>query len=526
MASNGLGRVEEFEYLVVGAGPAGLQMGFFLQRAGRDYLILEAGDSPGTFFRTLPRNRTLISINKRHTGYRDREINLRWDWNSLLSDGEGPWFTDYTGRYFPAADVLVRYLEDYARQHELAIRYGTRVAGVDRDPDERFVVEATDGATFRARRLIVATGVSKLYVPPIPGIELTDDYVDAPTDPAEYTDQHVLILGKGNSGFETADQLIESAAVIHVASPESLRFAWRTHHVGHLRALNNDFLDTYQLKCQNAVLDATVERIRRRRDGRFGVQVSYSHAEGEREELVYDRVINCTGFRFDASIFTPACRPELVIHDRFPAQTSCWESVNVPDLYFAGTLMQSCDYKKTTSSFIHGFRYNIRTLHRLLEQRHHGRPYPERTIEATPEALSRATLARFNRSSALWQQFGFLGDVIVVEDGRARYLEELPTAYVPESEQGDAECLFVATLEFGPVQADPFAIERKPDPDRAADSAFLHPVVRRYERGRLVDTVHLLEHLYGEWLDPELHERPLRSFFSALLDTPRAARAS
>ncbi|HYO13170.1 MAG TPA: FAD-dependent monooxygenase, partial [Thermoanaerobaculia bacterium] len=37
-------------YLILGAGPAGLQLGYFLGRAGRDYLILEAGE-PGEFFR-------------------------------------------------------------------------------------------------------------------------------------------------------------------------------------------------------------------------------------------------------------------------------------------------------------------------------------------------------------------------------------------------------------------------------------------------------------------------------------------
>jgi hypothetical protein len=56
------------DYLIIGAGPAGLQLGYFLERSGRDYLILEAGSHPGTFFRKYPRHRQLISINK--TAYR------------------------------------------------------------------------------------------------------------------------------------------------------------------------------------------------------------------------------------------------------------------------------------------------------------------------------------------------------------------------------------------------------------------------------------------------------------------------
>lgn len=516
----------EHDYLILGAGPAGLQMGYYLERARRDYRILEAGDSPGTFFKAFPRHRTLISINKLHTGYDDPEVNLRWDWNSLLTEeGEGPRFTDYSERYFPPADRLVDYLGDFARRHALRIRYGARVWRVSKD-DEGFVVEDEAGRSWRARRLIVATGVSRAVVPPIPGIELAEPYTEASKDPAHYTGQRVLILGKGNSAFETADRLIETAAILHVASPESLKMAWQTHHVGHLRALNNNFLDTYQLKCQNAVLDATVEGIRRLGDGRLAATVAYSHARGEREELVYDRVICCAGFRFDGSIFDASCRPELAIEGRFPAQTSEWESVNVPGLFFAGTLTQAIDFKKAASSFIHGFRYNVRALHRLLERRYHGRELPSRALPATPEALAEAALARCNRSSALWQQFGFLADVVVVPEGggEARYFEELPLAWVRERDLAAGGRCFAVTLEFGPPQANPFRIERVPDPDRAGESHFLHPVVRRLEGGREAARVHLLENLYGEWQDERQHREPLVRFFAA--QTAAAARAA
>jgi len=35
------------DYIVVGAGPAGLQLAYFLERAGRDYVILERGSRAG-----------------------------------------------------------------------------------------------------------------------------------------------------------------------------------------------------------------------------------------------------------------------------------------------------------------------------------------------------------------------------------------------------------------------------------------------------------------------------------------------
>jgi thioredoxin reductase len=505
-----------FDYVVIGAGPAGLQTAYCLQQAGHDYTVLEAGPTPGTFYRTFPRHRTMISNNKVHTGFDDPEKNLRWDWNSLLSDSPEMQFRHYSEAYFPAADDLVRYLCDFAAHHGLRVRYDTRVARVSRSGGEFHLADAA-GNRWRARRLVVATGYGRPYRPAIPGLELAESYNDVSVDPKDFVGQHVLIIGKGNSAFETADNLIPTAAVIHVASPQPLHLAWKTHFVGHLRAVNNNFLDTYQLKSQNAVLDAAIEGIEKR-GAKYVVSVSYSHAHGEREELRYDRVISCTGFRFDTSIFDASCTPELAIDDRFPRQSSAWESTNVEGLYFAGALMHMRDYKKHTSGFIHGFRYNVRTLVRLLDACHHGRPLPRRAVAPTVDGVMEAVLERVNRSSALWQQFGFLCDVVVVpEEGDAEYFEELPVDYVHDGALGRSGHYYVVTLEFGKVVGDPFAVERNPDPEHASRSTFLHPVVRCYQRVNLLSEVHLIEHLYGEWSDPKLHQEPLRAFFEASL---------
>jgi cation diffusion facilitator CzcD-associated flavoprotein CzcO len=160
------------DYLVIGAGPAGLQLGYFLEREGHDYLIVEAGEAPGTFFRTFPRHRRLISINKPHTGWEDSELNLRMDWNSLLSDDPSLRFPEYSKRYFPDAEDLLRYLTDFAAGSGLRIRYQSRIAHIRKDG----LFHATDeqGRQYEAKRLIVASGVSKPYIPPIPGIETAE----------------------------------------------------------------------------------------------------------------------------------------------------------------------------------------------------------------------------------------------------------------------------------------------------------------------------------------------------------------
>lgn len=510
-----MNRTHDVDYAILGAGPAGLQLGYHLQQAGRDYVILEGGNSPGTFFKRMPRHRKLISVNKVYTGHQDPEINLRWDWNSLLGDDPRLKFSNYSRDYFPDADTMVRYLGDYARLNDLRVECNTRIGRITRR--DGFCLEDQQGRSFACRRLIVATGVTKPYVPPIAGIELAEQYVNVSIDPEEFRDQRVLIIGKGNSAFETADNLIGTAAVIHLASPGFVTFAWKSHFVGKRRAVNNNFLDTYLLKCQNATLEATIENIDRR-GKQLEVTISYLRAPGSKATYHYDRVICCTGFRFDNSIFDVSCRPELTIKDRFPAQSSAWESVNVPDLYFAGTLMQVRDYRKTTSGFIHGFRYNVQALARILAMRYHGQPWPCDTLPARPADMTERIIERVNRSSALWQQFGFLGDLAVVSDDRrtVRYYEGVPVEYAHVSDMVRGRRYYLLTLEYGwSDEFDPFVDQRvaHTDVEHASQSSFLHPIIRGYRGGRMEAEHHIVENLEANWRDETLHVAPLRRFF-------------
>ncbi len=209
------------EYLVIGAGPAGLQMGRLLHRAGRDYVIVEAGPEPAGFFREFPRHRVLST-----------------DDNSLF---DGVPFSRYSKRSFPNADDLVRYLEDFARP--LNVRYNTRVTQVE-----------------QARHVIIATG-KKPYVPGIPGIEHAETYGSASTDPTEYAGKRVLIIGRGRSAFETADNIATTARLVHTVG----RVVRKIAKVG------NEF---------TAVIDDT-------------------------GELRYDKVIVCAGFRRDTTLDVP-----------------------------------------------------------------------------------------------------------------------------------------------------------------------------------------------------------------------------
>lgn len=508
----------EFDYIVVGAGPAGLQAGYGLQKNKRDYLILDSAKEAGAFFKKYPRHKKLISINKVYTGFDDPDLNLRWDWNSLLCDDPEFRFSNISKKYFPASKDMVTYLNAYAEKYQLNIRYQSKVKRIQKD-EKGFLITLSSGDVYRAKRVIMATGVSKPFVPDIPGVELAQCYTKMSLNKEDYTNKRVLIIGKGNSGMETADHLIEHAALIHVASPHPVKMAWKTHYVGHMRAVNNNFLDTYQLKAQNALINGYIDKIEHNGE-KYQVTFAYTLANDEVEPIPYDAVLLCTGFRFDADVFDDTCMPELRINDRFPAQTSHHESVNVKDLYFAGTIMQERDFKKKQSGFVHGFRYNVDFLVRYLNSRYHAQPIAHDDVHFDAKAMTAKVIQCVNQSSALWQQTGFIGDAMVRQEGRGfRYYHGLPVEYVLEPDvAGDAH-VFVMTLEFGQDridrEPDTFAIERvhKDDYAHADESTGIHPIVRHYQNNQLLSEHHLIEDFDSAWAE-SVHEAPLLEYFT------------
>lgn len=285
-----------------------------------------------------------------------------------------------------------------------------------------------------------------------------------------------------------------------MVSPDPLTLAWNSKHSGHVRAHLTGPLDTYQLKLVLAkLLDASVTSIERR-GAEYLVSVAYTQADGEVETFVVDRLINCTGFEANLSMFGKACQPVCAIEGRFPAMTSTWESENIPGLFFVGAPAQTNDFQKASSPFIGGFRYNARTLFHLLEERYHAVPFPHQKPPSDTRELAEWLARRMTRSARTFFQFGVLVDVLVLEFGEIRYYCELPIDYAHER-FGHCPLYVLIGFEWGAYDGDVFAIPRLPQSEDADRSAFIHPVLRAFGRGELVGVHHLLEDLFAVFTD-------------------------
>ena len=203
--------------IVVGAGPAGIQMGYLLEMANRDYLILDGRSVAGSFFTKFPRHRRLNSFNKQFNWFEEDDFNMRFDWHSLLTHDFSFRYKGYSKELFPLADTLAQYIADFREHFGIRVQFDTRVTYIDRDPEtKQFILTLSDGDEIRCRSLVMATGPVKPNIPDIPGIEHAVGYEDHTTDLEAYENKRVVIVGGGNSAFETANHLAPAAAMISV----------------------------------------------------------------------------------------------------------------------------------------------------------------------------------------------------------------------------------------------------------------------------------------------------------------------
>jgi cation diffusion facilitator CzcD-associated flavoprotein CzcO len=163
----------DYPVLVVGSGPGGLQVSYFLSRLGIGHATISADEGPGGMFRRWPFFQRLLSWTKPYApAPRDSREFERWDWNSLIAvepelRGLQAEFMDGSSD-FPSRPEMEASLTAFADRAGLDIRFGCTWESTRREETAdgpRFVVTTSDGE-YRCRHLIVAVGVTEPYSPP------------------------------------------------------------------------------------------------------------------------------------------------------------------------------------------------------------------------------------------------------------------------------------------------------------------------------------------------------------------------
>src|SRR3954447_1776174 len=190
---------DPLEVLIIGAGQAGLALGWHQRRQGVDFALVDAAARTGDSWRA------------------------RWDSLRLFTPAEydalpGMPFPAPAGTY-PGKEQVAAYLEAYAGAFDLPVRLDTPVTRLFRD-DAGFTAE-TPAGNIRARRVVVATG--PFQAPLVPGWsaglgpEVAQRHSAAYRRPDDVPGGSVLVVGAGNSGIQIAEELSRAGRRVAVA---------------------------------------------------------------------------------------------------------------------------------------------------------------------------------------------------------------------------------------------------------------------------------------------------------------------
>jgi len=178
--------------VIIGAGQAGLTMGYHLRRAGREFVVLDGDSRVGDSWRQRYDSLRLFS--------RPKYASLP-GWRIPVPD-------------YPTRDEMADYLENYAGRFALPVRSGARVQTVTSE-DGVFRVSTAD-EDYLAQNVVVATGAHRRPSVPTFAKDLSPDIRQLTSlgyrNPSQFAPGPVLVVGAANSGTDIA---LDAAAAGH-----------------------------------------------------------------------------------------------------------------------------------------------------------------------------------------------------------------------------------------------------------------------------------------------------------------------
>jgi len=185
------------DVLVVGAGQAGLAVGYHLRAAGARFELVERNLRIGDSWRQ--RYDSLSLFTPRSYSHLP----------GLLLDG------DQDG--YPTRDEIADYFARYAAHFDIPVRLGTAVVSLERQGGG-FLAALDDGTTIEARAVVVASGA--FQVPVVPDIATELSAAVTQLTPLSYRNPSsvpagaVLVVGDGATGRQIALELAGSHRVV------------------------------------------------------------------------------------------------------------------------------------------------------------------------------------------------------------------------------------------------------------------------------------------------------------------------
>ncbi len=250
----GLGRKDQLDVLIIGAGPAGFSAALAAKEAGLSYLVLEQDDLGGTVFK-YPRGKVVMTAPAKlplvgQTNFRE-----------------------------VSKETLLEFWKKIEADKKLNISYRERVEKVVPLGDG-FEVHSTVQLR-KCRALLLAIGrrgtPRQLGVPGEDQKKVVYQLIDA----EQYKGQHVIVVGGGDSALEAATSIADQPGT-------TVTLSYRSEAFGRAKQKNREKLTAQQASGRLAVrLKSTIKKIEA-----GTLDLAY---DGKVETIRNDAVIVCAG---------------------------------------------------------------------------------------------------------------------------------------------------------------------------------------------------------------------------------------
>lgn len=236
---DGLHQPDRLDLVIVGAGPAGIAAALSAKQHKLNYQVLEQDSLGGTVFQ-YPRGKLVMTAPV-----------------ELPLVGKMP-FTE------TSKEALLEFWNRITTEQQLRISYNERVEGISADGDG-FIINTVRGQ-YRCRAILLAIGrrgtPRKLDVPG----EHLPKVVYRLIDPEQYRNQHVLVVGGGDSAMEAACSIAEESGASVTLSYRGDGFS-RAKQKNRERVEQNIKQGRLTLMLNSSVINITPERVEIRQQG-------------------------------------------------------------------------------------------------------------------------------------------------------------------------------------------------------------------------------------------------------------------
>jgi putative YpdA family bacillithiol system oxidoreductase len=178
---------------IVGSGPAGLSAALTCVRHGLSYVVLE-------------KEHVLASTVARYPAGKP-----------FMAEPEACRTVSFLPVFSATKEALIDVWQTLVARLALAVRLGEAVQAIERDADGAFALRTT-GASYRARRVVLATGLRGTpRTLGVPGESLPKVRSLLEDPRAPHAGQRALVVGGGDSALEAALALAEAGAEVTLA---------------------------------------------------------------------------------------------------------------------------------------------------------------------------------------------------------------------------------------------------------------------------------------------------------------------